>query len=112
MRDSNLPEPELLKTVLQPLLEDFQYWFARSRNFLETEELLFMSQHEQSDLLTRVKKAQEEVNTAKMLFTATGGQVGIDMATLMPWHQLVTKCWNVAMRFRSQQNNWQHKDDI
>jgi hypothetical protein len=30
MRDSNLPESELLKTVLQPLLEDFQYWFASS----------------------------------------------------------------------------------
>ncbi|KAB8314940.1 DUF2605 domain-containing protein [Tolypothrix campylonemoides VB511288] len=100
MRDSNLPESELLKTVLQPLLEDFQYWFARSRHFLETEQLSFMSQHEQSDLLTRVKKAQEEVNTAKMLFSATDGQVGIDMATLAPWHQLVTECWNVATRFR------------
>jgi hypothetical protein len=71
-----------------------------------------MSQHEQFDLLTRVKKAQEEVNTTKMLFTATGEQVGIDMATLMPWHQLVTQCWNVAMRLGSQQENWQQKDDI
>ena len=35
-----------------------------------------------------------------MLFAATGEQVGIDMATLKPWHQLVTECWNVAMRFR------------
>ncbi|WP_017317308.1 DUF2605 domain-containing protein [Mastigocladopsis repens] len=104
MRDSNLPETELLKTVLQPLLEDFQYWFARSRSFLETEQLSFMSQHEQSDLLMRVKKAQEEVKTAKMLFNATDGQVGIDMAALVPWHQLVTQCWNVATRFRSQQD--------
>ncbi|ARV62608.1 hypothetical protein BZZ01_31790 [Nostocales cyanobacterium HT-58-2] len=112
MRDSNLPETELLKTVLQPLLEDFQYWFARSRDFLETERLLFMSQDEQSDLLMRVKKAQEEVNTAKMLFTVIGGQVGLDMATLAPWHQLVTQCWNVAMRFRSQQENGQQQDDI
>ncbi|MGB3654366.1 MAG: DUF2605 family protein, partial [Rivularia sp. (in: cyanobacteria)] len=55
MRDSNLPEPELLKTVLQPLLEDFEYWFARSRTFLETEQLSFLDKQEQSDLLTRVK---------------------------------------------------------
>ncbi|MFH7025213.1 MAG: DUF2605 domain-containing protein [Heteroscytonema crispum UTEX LB 1556] len=102
MRDSNLPEPELLKTVLQPLLEDFQYWFARSRDFLETEQLTFMSQDEQSGLLQQVKQAQEEVNTAKMLFVATEGQVGIDMSTLMPWHQLVTQCWKVAMRFRQE----------
>lgn len=112
MRDSNLPESELLKTVLQPLLEDFQYWFARSRDFLETEQLSFMRKEEQSELLTRVKQGQEEVNTAKMLFSATDGQVGIDMATLMPWHQLVTECWKVAMRFRSQQDTSQHQDGI
>jgi len=100
MRDSNLPETELLRTVLQPLLEDFQYWFARSHDFLETEQLSFMSPSDQSGLLTRVKQAQEEVNTAKMLFMATDAKVGIDMATLMPWHQLVTECWNVAKRFR------------
>jgi hypothetical protein len=100
MRDSNLPEPELLKTVLQPLLEDFQYWFARSRELLEKEQLSFMSNQEQSDLLLRVKLAQDKVNTAKMLFAATNGQVGIEMETLMPWHKLVTECWQVAMRFR------------
>ncbi|NEU71091.1 DUF2605 domain-containing protein [Hassallia byssoidea VB512170] len=100
MRDSNLPEPELLKTVLQPLLEDFQYWFARSRQLLEKEQLSFMSDQEQSDLLLRVKQAQDKVNTAKMLFAATDGQVGIEMETLMPWHKLVTECWQVAMRLR------------
>lgn len=100
MRDSNLPEPELLKSVLQPLLEDFQYWFSRSRSLLESERIDFMSSEEQSGLLTRVKQAQEEVNTAKMLFNATDGQVGIDTSTLMPWHRLVTECWNVAIRYR------------
>ncbi|WP_373528586.1 DUF2605 domain-containing protein [Nostoc sp.] len=100
MQDSNLPGTELLKTVLEPLLDDFQYWFTRSRNLLESEQLSFMSDQEQSALLLRVKQAQNELNTAKMLFSATDGQVGLDMATLMPWHQLVTECWNVAMRFR------------
>jgi Protein of unknown function (DUF2605) len=112
MQDSNLPGTELLKAVLQPLLEDFEYWFARSRNFLEAERLSFMSEQEQSDLLLRIKQAQEELHTAKMLFTATEGQVGIDMATLMPWHQLVAECWNVATRFRSLQTDRQHQDGI
>lgn len=102
MRDSNLPEPELLKAVLEPLLEDFQYWFGRSRDFLETERLSFMSHEEQSDLLLQVLLAQDKVNTAKMLFAATDGQVGIEMETLMPWHQLVTECWKVTMRFRQE----------
>lgn len=103
MLNSNLPEPELLKTVLQPLLEDFKYWFGRSRSLLETERISFLSIEQQSNLLNRVKQAQQEVSTAQMLFQATGRQVGIDMATLMPWHRLVTECWEVGMRFRSEQ---------
>lgn len=103
MLNSNLPEPELLKSLLQPLLEDFKYWFARSRSLLENERISFLTTEQQSDLLERVKQAQQEVNTAFMLFKATEGQVGVDMATLMPWHQLVTECWKVAMQFRSEQ---------
>jgi hypothetical protein len=59
-----------------------------------------MSPSDQNDLLTRVKQAQEEVNTAKMLFMATDAQVGIDMAAVMPWHELLTECWKVGTRFR------------
>jgi hypothetical protein len=99
---SHLPENELLKMVLQPLLEDFQYWFGRSRSRIESEEIPFLSGEQQSDLLARVKQAQQEVTTAQMLFRATGGQVGIDIATLKPWHKLVTECWQVAMRLRSE----------
>jgi hypothetical protein len=33
MRDSNLPESDLLKSVLQPLLEDFKYWEGAIANF-------------------------------------------------------------------------------
>ncbi|MEO1374996.1 MAG: DUF2605 domain-containing protein [Cyanobacteria bacterium J06635_10] len=112
MRDSNNPDPELLKTVLGPLLEDFEYWFTRSRTFLETEQLSFLSDREQSDLLRRVKLAADEVKTAKMLFTVAEGKVGVDMATLMPWHQLVTECWSVAMRFRSKQDVSREQDKL
>jgi hypothetical protein len=59
-----------------------------------------MTEQEQSDLLDRVKQAQLEVNTSKMLFNATGKQVGLDMATLAPWHQLLGECWRVGMRYR------------
>ncbi|HAZ45404.1 MAG TPA: DUF2605 domain-containing protein [Cyanobacteria bacterium UBA11369] len=107
MPNSNLPEPELLKTLLEPLLEDFTYWFERSRNFLETEQLHFFTQEQQADLLARVKQAQTEVRTTQMLFQATGGQVGVETSTLMPWHHLVTECWQVAMRYRMEQSTEQ-----
>ena len=107
MSQSSFPsEPDLLKSVLQPLLEDFQYWFGRSQLLLETESLSFMSANQQTDLLGRVRQAQQEVVTAQMLFRATEGQVGIETSVLIPWHQLVTECWQVGMRHRREHPTW------
>lgn len=104
MLNSNLPESELLKTLLKPLLQDFQYWFGRSRSLLETETINFLTAEEQANLLERIKQAQQEVNAAQILFEATGEQVGVEMAVLASWHHLVTECWKVAMRLRLQQS--------
>jgi Zn ribbon nucleic-acid-binding protein len=101
MPNPNLPESELLKSLLEPMLDDLNYWFERSANLLETEEIGFLSQEEQSDLLGRVQQAQQELRAAQALFQATGGQVGIETAALMPWHRLLAECWQVSARFRS-----------
>ncbi|MFB2894001.1 DUF2605 domain-containing protein [Aerosakkonemataceae cyanobacterium BLCC-F50] len=110
MLNSNLPEPELLKSVLKPLLEDFQYWFGRSRTLLETETIPFLESQQQSDLLSRVKQAQNEVSTVQIMFHATGSQVGVETTTLFQWHQLVAECWKVSMRFRMERANEQKSD--
>jgi hypothetical protein len=104
MLNPKLPEPDLLKAVLQPLLQDFGYWFERSRQLLEREEIPFLSSTEQLDLLNRVRQAQQEVNATQALFKATGGQVGVETTMLMPWHKLLTECWQVAMRLRKEQS--------
>lgn len=103
-------EQDLLKSVLQPLLDDFQYWFSRSRSFLESEEIDFLGQQQQAELLERVKRAQREVYAAVTLFQATEGQVGIEPATLVPWHRLVNECWQVAMRWRSSKSGQSQAD--
>ena len=106
MLSPNLPEESgLLKAILEPLLEDLEYWFQRSQHLLETEKMSFLTPSQQADLLYRVTEAQREVSAAKTLFQATGGQVGIEMAVLMPWHQLLTECWRVASQFRMEQAN-------
>lgn len=104
MFNSNLPEPDLLKTLLEPLLDDFQYWFEQSRSMLEAQKISFLGDEKQSDLLARVKQAQQEVSTAQLLLKVTEGQVGVETAVLMPWHQLVTECWQVAVRLRLQRS--------
>ena len=104
MLPPNLPDdPNLLELVLQPLLEDFQYWFARSRSLLESERLVFLSSAEQDQLLERVLSAEQEVTSTQSLFKAMDAQVGVSMSTIVPWHQLVTECWHVAMRYRQTQ---------
>lgn len=97
-------EKELLKRILEPLLEDFQYWFNRSRSLLETEELGFISPEEQAKLLKKVIDTQQEVRTVQMLFQATDGEAGIPARMLVPWHNLVAECWQIARRWRISKN--------
>ena len=97
-------EQDVLKTVLEPLLEDFQYWFASTRTLLESERLSFYSESEQAELLEKIKYSQQKITTAQMLFKATEGQAGIDFKTLLPLHQLVTECWDVARKWRQFKN--------
>lgn len=101
MFNSNLPEPDLLKTVLEPLLDDFQYWFSRSRTLLESENLPFLTAEEHADLLDRVIHTQQEVSTVQSLLKITGGQAGVDTSVLVTWHHLVNECWQVSMKLRA-----------
>jgi Protein of unknown function (DUF2605) len=105
MATSNSQESELLKAILEPLLDDFQYWFGRSQTLLEEHPLDFLGEIQQADLLRRVCEANREVAVAKSLLALTDGQVGIDSAILAPWHRLVTECWQASARFRSEQTH-------
>jgi Protein of unknown function (DUF2605) len=110
MPSSHPSEQDLLKTILQPLLEDFTHWFSRSINLLEKERISFLSESEQSELLARVKNALQEVSTAQMLFQATDGQVGIEPSTMLTWHKIVGECWQVATLFRQLQPTEKDQD--
>jgi len=100
MLSPSLPESELLKELLQPLLEDFQYWFSRTRTLLESEAMPFLTPDEQVDCLAQVIQVQEEVQAAQGLFDALEGQVGLELATLMTWHRHLLDCWQLLMRWR------------
>jgi broad specificity phosphatase PhoE len=97
---TNLPDPELLKTLLEPLLEDFQYWLTQAEGLLVKKDIAFPEAESDSDLLERVEQALREVQAAQSLFRATDSQVGVDTAVIMRWHKLTTECWQAASRFR------------
>jgi hypothetical protein len=99
MSNTASPDPEMLRQLLEPLLEDFTYWFDRSQKLLSSERIDFLQETEQRNLLERVENALKEVAVAISLFRVTGHQVGIDMATMKPWHQLLMECQAVGMRY-------------
>ena len=101
-----LPEDKaLLKTILPPLLDDFQHWFGRTLTLLDTQEISFLSDAEKQDLADRVQSAQQQVGAAKTLTTLTDAQAGIDMPVVMGWHKLVHECWGVAIRYRKERDS-------
>jgi hypothetical protein len=100
MPKSDPPEQELLESILKPLLTDFEYWFSRAIDLLTQERISFLSERAQSDLLSRVQQAAQEVKAAQMLFQATDGQVGIELSKMLSWHQLVSECWQVSIQLR------------
>jgi hypothetical protein len=95
-------DPELLKLVLEPLLEDFQYWFERSHTLLSTHTIDFLTPDQQTAFVDRLGHSQQEVSTMQMLLKATAGQAGVDPALIGQWHQLLMECWSIAMRFRQE----------
>jgi hypothetical protein len=99
MSNTASPDPEMLRQLLEPLLEDFTYWFNRSQKLFSSERIDFLREQDQTKLLERVENALKEVAVAIALFKVTGHQVGIDMATMRPWHQLLMECQAVGMRY-------------
>jgi hypothetical protein len=104
MSNTASPDPELLRQILEPLLEDFTYWFDRSRKLLSSERINFLSELEQQNLLERVENAIKEVNASIALFRATGHQIGVDMAAMKPWHILLMECQAMGMRYYRNQS--------
>lgn len=95
----------MLQNILQPLLEDFDYWFSRSIELLEGKQIPFLTPTAQSELLSRVNRAQQEVSVAKMLFQAVGGQAGIEPSQMVAWHKIVTECWHISMQLRQSEQS-------
>jgi hypothetical protein len=100
MFEQNPSDSNVLKDLLEPLLEDFQYWFERSHSLLTNHPIAFLGDERQAELLARVQQAQREVATTQMLLKATDGKVGVETAVIVPWHHLVTECWQVSIRHR------------
>lgn len=94
---------QLLEQLLEPLLEDFIYWFGRSQSLLANTDIDFLTEQQRHHLLERLDTAQKEVQTAKLLFNLSGKTVGVDVQAMAPWHGLLMECQSIGMRYRQEQ---------
>ncbi len=99
---SNQPELPLMQAVLEPLLEDFQYWFGKTQTLLTSPKADCLAASDRQTFIQEVEEAQRAVVTAKTLLLATDGHAGVDMAVVGQWHQLVHKCWKTSRYIRQQ----------
>ena len=104
MKPDDPTELTLLKSILEPLLEDFIYWFERAQVFIEKEELTFLTPEEKRSLLQRFRDSEQEVKTARALYQATDGRAGVEASIMVPWHNLVAEYWQLASQWRQLQS--------
>lgn len=96
-------DANLMRTILPPLLADFQHWFASTLEMMATRDVSFLTAEQQQNLLSRVQLAQKQVSASQVLSSATDSQAGIEMPVVMGWHKLVHECWGVALRSRQEE---------
>ncbi|MDX2271182.1 MAG: DUF2605 domain-containing protein [Cyanobacteriota bacterium] len=94
-----MTQAEMLREILSPLIEDYRYWFGRSRQLLEKDNLGIISPEGQVELRRRLEQAEGELQTATTLYELSDNEVGIDPALMAKWHRLLMECAELGRRY-------------
>lgn len=100
IENSSHSDQPLLQTILEPLLDDFQYWFDQSRTLLTSSKSDCLETEYRQALLNQLATADKEIITARTLLMATNGQAGVETSMVMGWHGLVAQCWQASQQVR------------
>lgn len=92
---------ELLDSLLNPLLEDFDASFRRGLLLLDHCPQRVLKPAEQAELRQRLERAQAELLAARALRSATPAPMALEMATIAPWHALVVEVWSLSAALRA-----------
>ncbi|MEM6837170.1 MAG: DUF2605 domain-containing protein [Cyanobacteria bacterium P01_C01_bin.120] len=103
------PEKPVVQAILEPLLDDFQYWFGETKQLLNSPKADCLAKRDRQDLVEELTEAEQSVGTAKTLMLATGGKAGVELSVVTQWHQLVAKCWQTSRYIRQQNSDQSHR---
>ena len=88
----------LMESLLRSLLDDFDHWFQRGEQLLETCPLSVMGASEQAQLRARLQEGRKAVGATRALTAASSQPVAVSMEAMTPWHGLVTEVWGLASK--------------
>jgi hypothetical protein len=91
---------ELLDQLLDPLLDDFAFWFGRGRVLLEHCPDAVMPPEERAALAEELESGGKTLLAARSLRAAAPVSMALDLQAMAPWHHLVMRCWALAARLR------------
>ena len=90
----------LLDQLLDPLLEDFSFWFARGAVLLEHCPDSVMAAAERRAMAEALETSARALVAARCLRAAAPESLAVDLEAMAPWHRLVMRCWALAARMR------------
>ena len=95
---------DILESLLESLLTDFEYWFSRGYELIEQSSDEVMNFEERQDLSGRLAEGLQAVKAARALTRAAGKPVAVSMKAMAPWHGLVTEVWGLSARLNRLQS--------
>ena len=102
-RSTDAAAGDILESLLESLLRDFEYWFTRGYDLIEQSSDEILTLDERQDLSGRLEEGLQAVKAARALTRAAGQPVAVSMKAMAPWHGLVTEVWGLSARLgRSQ----------
>ena len=91
----------LLGSLLSSLLDDFDHWFARGEELLNTCPDTVLSEQERRQMALRIVEGKRSIAATRALVGASNEPMAVSMDAMRPWHLLVTEVWQLSARLRT-----------
>ncbi|WP_392347621.1 DUF2605 family protein [Parasynechococcus sp.] len=91
----------LLDELLASLLADFEHWFQRGEELLQTcpDDVMPLEERQRMDL--RLQDGKKAIAATRALVAASTQPMAISMEVMNPWHGVVTEVWALAAKLGS-----------
>ena len=96
---------ELMSTLLESLLDDFDGWFVRGEILLSTCPGRVMAEQDRLEMAERLADARKAVAATRSLLMASEQPMAVSMDAMAPWHLLMTEVWSLSARIASEHDS-------